>query len=180
MPRGDAITVLCMEDITALILDDHEWFRRQFASLDDADGGDGLATIWTPLATRLDAHAEMEEQIFYPALLAKADEDGEETDDAIRDHNKIRDAVAESRKHDVGSDAWWTAVGQAREENDDHMAEEEREGLADFRHNATDDLRDKLGKQWLELYAQHPGGRGMDSADKDPDDYIEEHRPDGG
>lgn len=166
-----------MDDITSLILDDHEWFRRQFARLDDADGDEELLDIWTPLGTRLDAHAEMEEQIFYPALLAKADEDGEETDDAIKDHNKIRDAVEESRKHDVGSDAWWTAVADAREENDDHMAEEEREGLADFRQHATDAMRDQLGKKWLNFYAEHPGGQGVESTDKDPEDYLEEHRP---
>lgn len=167
-----------MEDITSLILDEHEWFRRQFARLDDADRNGALDEIWTELGTRLDAHAEIEEQIFYPALLAKADEDGEETDDAIGDHNKIRDAVEESRQHTVGSKAWWTAVGKAREENDDHMAEEERGALADFRRNATDAMRDKLGKQWLSFYAQHPGGHGVSSTDKDPEDYIEEHRPD--
>lgn len=169
-----------MDDITAMILDDHEWFRREFARLDDAKGNDRLAEIWTPLGTRLDAHAEMEEAIFYPALLAMADEEGEETDDAIRDHNKIRDAVAASRGHEVGTEDWWTAVGDAREENDDHMAEEEREGLADFRQNARDEVRDELGKRWLSVYADHPGGQGVASTDKDPEDYVEHHRPDGG
>ena len=87
-------------DITSLIMDDHEWFRRQFAALDDADGPEELAAVWEPLATRLDTHAQAEETVFYPALLKKGDEEDaeEETDDAIRDHNKIKDAVADARK----------------------------------------------------------------------------------
>ena len=56
------------KDITALIMDDHEWFRRQFARLDDASDAQQLEAIWSPLATRLETHAQAEETIFYPAL----------------------------------------------------------------------------------------------------------------
>ena len=104
-----------MFDITSLIMDDHEWFRRQFALLDDATSTEDLEAVWTPLATRLDTHAEAEETIFYPVLLALGKQDPEEeTDDAIRDHNKIRDAVAEAAKHRVGTQVWFEAVGRAR------------------------------------------------------------------
>lgn len=172
-----------MADITVLILDDHDWFRRAFAGLDDAQAADAdadaLDAIWEPLGTKLDAHAEIEEEIFYPALLAEADEDGEETEDAIGDHNKIRDAVAQARRSDTGSEKWWAAVGEARKENDEHMAEEEREGLSDFRLNATPELRDELGRRWLARWAEHPGGAGIESPDKDPVDYIDEHTPAG-
>jgi hypothetical protein len=39
-------------------------------------------------------------------------------------------------RHPVDSDAWWHAVAQARQANDDHMAEEERQALVDFRRHA--------------------------------------------
>jgi hypothetical protein len=162
-------------DITALIMDDHEWFRRQFARLDDADGTAELAEIWDGLATRLETHAQAEETIFYPALLRRGDDADDETDDAIRDHNKIRDAIAGAEKHDVGSDDWFKAVGHARTENTEHLGEEEDEGLPDFRKNATRELRAELGERWLEFYAQHPHGRGIETADVDPDEYVEEH-----
>ena len=119
-----------MPDITALIMDDHEWFRRQFAALDDAREPADLDAIWGPLAVRLDTHAEAEETIFYPRLLKKADEDGEETEDAIKDHNKIRDAVADAGRFVTGSHDWFEAVGRARTENSEHLAEEEDRGSA--------------------------------------------------
>ena len=161
-------------DITSLIMDDHEWFRRQFARLDDADGPEQLAEIWEPLATRLHTHAQAEETVFYPALLKRGDDDAEdETDDAVRDHNKIRDAVADARKHEVGSDEWFEAVGRAREENTEHLGEEEDEALPDFRKHASWELRTRLGELWREFYAQHPDGKGIRTDDVDPDEYLE-------
>jgi hypothetical protein len=162
-------------DITALIMDDHEWFRRQFALLDDAPDTESLRSIWEPLATRLETHAQAEETIFYPALLKRGDDADDETDDAIRDHNKIRDAIAEAGRHDVGSEAWFEAVGKARSENTEHLGEEEDEGLPDFRKNVSRELRTRLAQLWLDFYAQHRDGRGIETADVDPDEYVEEH-----
>jgi hypothetical protein len=163
-------------DITSLIMTDHEWFRRQFALLDDARTEADLAAIWNPLATRLDTHAEAEETFFYPALLAVGKQDpDEETDDAIGDHNKIRDAVAEARRHRVGTKVWFEAVGQARTENSEHLAEEEDEGLADFRKHSTVEQRIELGARWLQFYAAHPDGKGISGDDVDPKQFIEEN-----
>jgi hypothetical protein len=162
-------------DITELIMDDHEWFRRQFARLDDASGAEELAAVWEPLATRLETHAQAEETVFYPALLKRGDEGADETDDAIRDHNKIRDAIAEAGRHKVGSAGWFDAVGRARSENTEHLGEEEDEALPDFRKNASPELRQRLGELWIEFYAQHPRGRGIEGADVDPETYVEDH-----
>lgn len=162
-------------DITALIMDDHEWLRHQFARLDDAASDNELAVIWDPLAIRLDTHAQAEETIFYPALLKRGDDAEDETDDAIRDHNKIRDAVAEAGRHAVGTDAWFQAVGHARAENSEHLAEEEDEGLPDFRKNASWEMRSRLGELWVQFYATHPQGKGIDPSDRDPEQYLDEH-----
>jgi Hemerythrin HHE cation binding domain len=164
-----------MADITDLIFEDHHWFRRQFFYLDEAKNVEELTAIWEPLATRLDTHADAEERIFYPALLKKSKDPDEETEDAIGDHNKIRDAVADSRRHEVGSDEWFEAVARARKENGEHLEEEEREGLPDFRKNGTAALKHRLAMEWLRFFYEHPLGQGVDERDKDPDAYIKEH-----
>jgi hypothetical protein len=166
-----------MEDITALILDDHHAFRVGFARLDDAKGEDQLRALWEPLALHLDIHADAEEEILYPHLLTDAggDDVAEETDDAIRDHNKIRDGIEEAGRHPIGSDEWWAGVWKARTENSDHLREEEDEVLPDFRKHATDELRHELGMRWLTFYAEHPQGKGLNFADKDPKKYIAEN-----
>jgi hypothetical protein len=166
-----------MADIVELIYEDHDWFRRRFFYLDQAASDAELRAIWGPLATRLDTHAEAEEEVFYPALLRKgeAGDPEDETEDAITDHNAIRDAVRESRRHKVGSAAWFAAVATARKENGEHLEEEERQALPDFLKSADPALRHELAMQWLQFYARHPAGRGVDDSDKDAATYIAEN-----
>lgn len=171
------------DDITRLILDDHEIFRRDFARLDDLQGrqaaADELSRVWGPLADLLDLHAIAEEEIFYPQLLRKGTDARAETLDAIGDHNDIRDAVRDAGRQQVGSDAWWEAVGRTRVANDEHMAEEEREGLADFRLHAAIGLRQSLGRRFRSFKAEHRNVRELDTSDKDPEAYLRETSPTG-
>jgi hypothetical protein len=166
-----------MDDITALILDDHHSFRVGFARLDDAKTEEELRAIWEPLALHLDIHADAEEEILYPHLLIDAggEEAEEETEDAIRDHNKIRDGIEEARAQPVGSDGWWKGVWKTRTENSDHLREEEDEVLPDFRKHATLELRHQLATRWLTFYGEHPLGKGLNFRDKDPKAYIAEN-----
>ncbi|MFN2645335.1 MAG: hemerythrin domain-containing protein [Burkholderiales bacterium] len=168
-------------DITQLILDDHHEQRRLFAMLDEIDRGDTrtLEVIWDRLAAFLEIHAEAEEQVFYPALLrvgkgagGKADAE-DETEHAIRDHNKIRSAVAAVANHEVGSPAWFAAIAAANKENGDHMAEEEREGLTDFRRTADRNARHELAVAFAFFEARH--FTGVKPVQKDPKAYVATH-----
>jgi hemerythrin HHE cation binding domain-containing protein len=163
-----------MADIIALIYEDHDWLRRHFFYLDDAKTQDDLRAVWEPLATRLDTHAQAEETVFYPALLKEGDsgDPRDETEDAIEDHNAIRDAIRDAQEYEVGSHEWYEAVGKARTENGEHLDEEEREALPDFIKSASLELRHELGRKWLRFYAAHPAGKDVDTSDKDADDYI--------
>lgn len=178
VPGDGRVTVLGMDDITALILDDHHAFRVGFARLDDAKTNEELRALWQPLALHLEVHADAEELILYPHLLVDvaSDEAVEETEDAIRDHNKIRDGIHEANRHPVGSDQWWAGVWKTRTENSDHLREEEDEVLPDFRKHATPQLRRELAVRWLTFYGEHPQGKGLSFEDKDPQKYIEENR----
>jgi hypothetical protein len=117
-----------------------------------------------------------EEAIFYPALLqagiAGRRQGGveDETLDAIHDHNDIRDAVAEVARHPVGGDAWYAAVAAANQANSDHMAEEEREGLTDFRRLAALQRRHDLAVAFAAWEARNVAG--VQPVDKDPAAYV--------
>ena len=172
-------------DITQLILDDHHEQRRLFAMLEQIDRGDveNLTAVWRRLAAFLDLHAEAEERHFYPALLhlGKGASTGHtpesETDDAIGDHNDIRDAVGRGRRSRDRQRPWYEAIMAANKANGDHMAEEEREGLTDFRLHASLQTRHDLGVAFAGFEAAHVTG--VDPVDKDPQRYIEEHLGDG-
>jgi hypothetical protein len=166
-------------DITQLILDDHHEQRRLFSILEQIDRGNTatLSAVWDRLATFLDLHAQAEEEIFYPELLrvgiAAHRREGieDETLDAVKDHNEIRDAVAEVANHAVGTDDWFQAVAGANEANSDHMGEEEREGLTDFRRLASLQRRHELAVQFADYEARHYAG--VEPVDKDPQGYVE-------
>ena len=165
-------------DITQLILDDHHEQRRLFAILEQLGRNDAepLAAVWGRLGLFLELHAAAEEAIFYPALLRaglagsrRADAEAE-TADAISDHNEIRDAVEEVASYPVGSRDWLGAVAAANLANSDHMAEEEREGLTDFRRLASLEQRHELAVAFVTFQARNYAG--VPVVDKDPQAYI--------
>ena len=167
-------------DITEVILEQHHEQRRMFAVLDELprDDTEALAAVWGRLQVLLEVHAEAEERFFYPRLLrlgrGNPDSDvHEEVEDAVKDHNDIRDAVRATRDHEVGSEGWWTAVWAARKANDDHMGEEEREDLLDFRHHADLQTRHDIAVQFLTYESRHYAG--IPLRDKDPERYIAEN-----
>jgi hypothetical protein len=167
-------------DITQLILDDHHEQRRRFALLEQMDSASvaALSDVWSRLAVFLEVHAAAEEEIFYPELvklavapqpLARAEP---ETVDAIYDHNEIRDAIAAVRPHPVGSPDWRDAIAAVNVANGDHMAEEEREGLTDFRHRVSLVQRHELAVWFVTFEAQNFDG--VQPVDRDPQEYLQQ------
>lgn len=167
-------------DICAVILADHEDQRRMFGYLDEIDRSDteSLGAVWTRLATMLEVHAQAEEELFYPELLRlgerlREDSEEAETRDAIGDHNDIRDGILAAAGDEVGSAGWWKGVTAARHANDEHMGEEEHEGLADFRRHVDLDTRHQIGVAFIAYEARHVSG--VPIVDKDPDEYVEQN-----
>lgn len=163
-----------------MILSDHHEQRRMFALLDDIDRSDtrSLAAVWGRLGAMLEVHAQAEELFFYPELLKlgkrlRDDAEAEETEDAIEDHNDIRDGITQAAGHDAGSQGWWAGVTKARHANDEHMGEEEHEGLADFRQHVDLGTRHRIAVEFVVYEAEHVTG--VPVVDKDPQQYIAEN-----
>jgi hypothetical protein len=168
-------------DITEVILHQHAEQRRMFTMLEEwpRDDEGGLDALWKRLEILLEVHAEAEERYFYPRLLklGQGNPEGDvddEVEDAIKDHNEIRDAVADVARHELGSDAWRAAVAGANKANSEHMGEEEREGLADFRGHADLALRHRLAVSFATFEARHFAG--VTPVDKDPKAYVEANK----
>lgn len=170
-------------DITQIILDQHDGQRQLFAYLTEMprDDIEGLAAVWHQLENFLLLHAEAEELYFYPELIkigtggGDAPSNTEQVTDAIKDHNETRDAIARVRAAEVGSTQWWAAVVDAEVANSDHMGEEERQDLADFRQQASLALRHEIGLAFIRHQAirwEQP----KQIHDPDPKRYVAEHK----
>jgi hypothetical protein len=162
-------------DITELILDDHDWFRRHFLRLADLrEQPEEAAEVWDSLAVQLEIHASAEEEHFYPSMARDADdEEASATEDAIGDHDEIREGVEKARKAEVGSQQWWDAIDETDYANNDHMAEEERDDLAPFRRVTSLSFRQELGARFEQFKAEHAEGRGLSFEEKDPEQYVD-------
>ena len=162
--------------VTDLIRLDHIWFRSQFAAVEAArDEPDKLTALWATLSARLEVHAVAEETLFYPRLLKDDSDAVDDTKDAIKDHNEIRDAIRDSEGHQVGDDAWWKAVDATRHANDEHMEEEEKGPLIEFDDAASEDEQRQLAAAFSAFETEHAGARGISMEDKDPEEYVEEN-----
>ncbi|MDO8307200.1 MAG: hemerythrin domain-containing protein [Actinomycetota bacterium] len=176
MTMADTVTGT---DITDLVLVEHDEFRSRFASLWVMRGeGDvaARAVAWRVLANLLEVHATAEEEILYPVLLKRGSGQAPaETVDAIRDHNQIRDAIKLAARVASGTDFWWAAVQACRTANDEHLAEEERDVIPDFRLHTDVALRRKLGARWQEFHAVHGAARGISDDDVDPAEFVRDN-----
>ncbi|MDQ0118054.1 iron-sulfur cluster repair protein YtfE (RIC family) [Pseudarthrobacter defluvii] len=168
-------------DIVEVILNDHHEQRRLFALLDEMHASEtsSLEAVWKRMRILLEVHAKAEEELFYPELLELGkgaggkDSAADETTDAIHDHNEIRDAISDVDRQQTGTADWWEALAKLNEANGDHMAEEEREGLTDFRQHASLELRHRLGLAFSIFESEHAGG--IEPEDVSPEEYVREH-----
>jgi Hemerythrin HHE cation binding domain len=163
--------------VTDLIRLDHIWFRSQFAALADARGdAPRLESLWSALSARLEVHAAAEESLFYPRLLKDDADSVDDTKDAIRDHNEIRDAIRDAEGHQIGDDAWWRGVDATEHANTEHMDEEEKGPLIEFDDAATVEEQAEVASAFAAFETEHAGARGISIEDRDPEDYVEENR----
>lgn len=168
-------------DITDIILRQHDEQRRAFAVLEEwpRDDAEGLAALWHQLAILLERHAEAEELYFYPELVkigtggADAESNDEQIEDAIGDHNLLRDAIRRVGEAETGTKEWWTAVVDANVVNSDHMGEEERQDLADFRQQASLELRHQIAIAFLRHIAV-TWEKPLETEDRDAETFIED------
>jgi nitrite reductase/ring-hydroxylating ferredoxin subunit len=159
-------------DITVLVEVEHDAMRHQFAAIDALTDAEELTEAWANLAKLLEIHASGEESLLYPKLAETADEGAEEAEHAVRDHNHIRDSLRAVHQHAVGSEEWWWALRTAREINEEHLQEEERDALPSFRASTAQERREELGRQWVRFHEQHRHARGLSGDDVDPQDVV--------
>jgi hypothetical protein len=164
-------------EITALVLAEHEIFRREFTALEDLPVQE-LATAWEALHTKLEVHAVGEERLFYPLLAREADGE-QETAEGVHDHNGIRHAVAAVAEQETGSDGWWEAVRSARQINADHMAEEETDFFPPFKDAVDDEQREALGMRWLAFHDEHESAEGLSGEDAEVAEVVATEVPEG-
>ena len=117
------------QDAFALLTADHKRVKslfKEFESLKDEGDDDQKATLVATICNELTVHAQIEEEIFYPALRDAID-DADLMDEADVEHASAKQLIAQLEQLEVGGDHYDATVTVLGEYIDHHVKEEEGE-----------------------------------------------------
>ena len=117
------------QDAFALLTADHQRVKslfKEFESLKDEGDDDQKATLVETICNELTIHAQIEEEIFYPALRDAID-DEDLMDEADVEHASAKQLIAQLEQLEVGGDHYDATVTVLGEYIDHHVKEEEGE-----------------------------------------------------
>ena len=147
-------------DAIDLLKKDHETVEDLFDQFEDAkenESEEDMATLVASLCSALTVHAQIEEELFYPAI-RKLPEAAEMVDEAAVEHQMIKDLVSQLEAMRPGDDLFEAKVKVLSEYVKHHVKEEEGEIFPEARDSDIDfeALGKKLAARQAEL-AGEPG-----------------------
>lgn len=150
------------QDAIALLTDDHKKVKKlfkEFEKLADSDDVAQQEQLVEQICTELMVHAEIEEEIFYPAVRAAIDDD-DMMNEAEVEHASAKDLIAQLQEMSSSDEMYSAKVTVLGEYIDHHVTEEEGEMFPKAKKAKLD--LDAFGEQMLarkeELMASMEGG----------------------
>jgi hemerythrin superfamily protein len=151
------------EDAVMLIRNDHRMIEGLFGNFEQA--GDRAYTTKQRLVERMDreleAHTEIEEELFYPKLAEKAAKEGEKlVQVAEEEHHVVEVLLGELRDMEPRDEMYDAKVHVLMENVRHHIKEEESKLLPQARKLMGNDLLKELGEQLAARRRELLGGNG--------------------
>ncbi len=143
-----------------LLKQDHDKVKRLFAEFDSVD--DGAPARKQELAAEifreLQLHSRIEEEIFYPAVNAKADAQGKElVEDSYDAHAEVDELIEELKGMDPSDPDYSDKFQELMDDVEDHIDEEESEMFPGAQRKLGSEL-DELGREMQKEKASVPVG----------------------
>jgi len=133
-----------MPDVTKLLETDHREVEDLFAKAESNDGA-AKQQLVTKIASELTIHADVEEQIVYPAMRQAGMSDI--VDESIEEHTKVKELVSKLEAMDGSSSEVDSVLAELKADVQHHVEEEESEAFPRFRDVVSADELQTLGEQ---------------------------------
>ena len=134
------------KDAVALLKEDHRTVEELFTQFEKASGGGRKQELATEICTELSIHAQIEEEIFYPACEGKVEE--ALLQESYVEHDGAKVLIAEIMAGEPSDEFFDAKVKVLQEQIEHHVEEEEKrlEGLFSQARAAGLDM-DSLGDE---------------------------------
>lgn len=113
------------QDAIKLLTEDHREVEALFEKFEKASGDGRKEKIARQICTELKVHAMIEEEIFYPALRGKIDDD--DLDEAVVEHDGAKVLINDIEAGGPDDDFYEAKVKVLKEQIEHHVKEEERQ-----------------------------------------------------
>lgn len=133
-----------MPDVIKLLEQDHREVEDLFASAESTSGA-AKQQVVTKLASELKIHAEVEEQIVYPAMRETGL--GALVEEAEAEHQKVKEMVARLETMDGSTSEVDPLLAQLKADVQHHVGEEESEAFPKFRAGVEQETLQSLADQ---------------------------------
>jgi hypothetical protein len=113
------------QDALQLLAEDHRRVEALFEQFEKASGDGRKEKIAREICTELKVHAMIEEEIFYPALRGKIDDD--DLDEAMVEHDGAKVLINDIEAGGPDDDYYDAKVKVLQEQIEHHVKEEEKQ-----------------------------------------------------
>lgn len=117
-------------DVIKLLETDHREVEELFAKAESTTGA-AKQQVVTKIASELTLHADVEEQVVYPAMREAGLNDI--VDEAEQEHSKVKELVGRLEAMDATTDEVDSVLAELKADVQHHVEEEESEGFPKFR-----------------------------------------------
>jgi hemerythrin superfamily protein len=148
MPIEGNFTTGAKADAIEVITTDHREVEQLFVLIQATDGVNDLdirADLAQRIADDLTLHTSIEERVLYPAVRRFVDDGDTLVEEAEKDHQEIRNLIAEVRELAPDADDFVAAFGRLQQTVAHHVQEEERTLLPQFKESVSGEMLYELG-----------------------------------
>jgi hemerythrin-like domain-containing protein len=131
-----------------MLKEDHKKVRQLFVDYDSADQSE-KKEIADKIFMELDTHAQIEEQLFYPALEETGDREAKMVEESLREHQEVKDLIAEMRGGE--SEEFDDQMKMLAERVEHHVQEEESKIFPDAQKQLDKDEIEALGTEMEDM-----------------------------
>lgn len=137
-----------------LLLDQHRHTEALFEEFMATEEDEARRRVAGEIVETLWVHHQIEEHVFYPAVLDRLPDMKDEVDEDLEEHRALERQLDQMRDSDVTDDRYEALVEVTEELVDHHFDEEEDDLFPVVREQFTDDVLEELGQRMETLSRQ--------------------------